>query len=115
MELWRPSATEAALSGFTTNNAASGNDITNDTLGQSDLSLSGPLGSSGKTHFFLSGEFSRENRASPVISPVAPGKFIGHYRGWLGFFRIDHQINDKNNLFFRSDAMRSMTPTLTAP
>ncbi len=103
MELWRPSATEAALSGFTTANAASGNDITNDTLGQSDLSLSGPLGSSGKTHFFLAGEFSREDRASPVISPVAPGNFVGHYRGWLGFFRLDRQINDKNNLFFRSD------------
>ncbi len=28
---------------------------------------------------------------------------MGHYRGWLGFFRLDHQINDKNNLFFRSD------------
>ncbi|HLX45915.1 MAG TPA: carboxypeptidase regulatory-like domain-containing protein [Bryobacteraceae bacterium] len=100
MELWRPSATEAALSGFTTANAASGNDLTNDTLGQSAASLSGPIGD--KTQFFLSGEFSRENKASPVISPVAPGLFIGHYRGWLGFGRIDHQINDKNNLFFRS-------------
>ena len=104
MELWRPSATEAALSGFNSNNASSGNDVTNDTLGQSDLSLSGPLGSDGKTHFFLSGEFSRENRASPVISPVDPGNFIGHYRDWLGFFRIDHQINERNNLFFRGDA-----------
>ena len=44
-----------------------------------------------------------ENRASPVISPVAPGNFIGHYRDWLGFLRLDHQINDRNNLFFRSD------------
>jgi len=104
MELWRPSDLEAALSGFNANNASSGNDVTNDTLGQSDIALSGPLGSDGKTHFFLAGEFSRENRASPVISPVAPGNFIGHYRDWLGFMRIDHQINERNNLFFRFDA-----------
>jgi hypothetical protein len=101
METWRPSETEAALSGFNSTNAASGNDITNDTLGQSDLSLSGPLGA--KTYFAAAGEFSREDRASPIISPVAPGNFVGHYRGWLGFFRLDHQINDRHNLFFRSD------------
>ncbi len=103
MELWRPSGSEASLAGFTVANAASGNDITNDTLGQSDLSLSGPIGSSGNTHFFVAGEFSRQDRGSPVISPVAPGVFVGHYRGWLGFMRLDHRINDKNNLFFRSD------------
>src|SRR5579884_1924956 len=28
----------------------------------------------------------------------------GHYRGWLGLARIDHQINERNNLFFRSSA-----------
>src|ERR1039457_7247375 len=103
MELWRPSATEAALSGFTSTNAASGNDLTNGSLGQSDISLGGPLNSSHTTHFFLAGEFSRESKTSPVISPVAPGNFVGHYRGWLAFFRLDHQLNDKNNLFFRGN------------
>ena len=101
MELWRPSGTEAALSGFTSTNAASGNDLTNDTLGQSAVALSGPLG--GGTHFSVAGEFSRENKASPIISPVAPGEFIGHYRGWLAFTRLDRQINEKNNLFFRAN------------
>ena len=103
LELWRPSASEAALSGFTSTNAASGNDLTNDTLGQSALSLSGPIGGQGRTHFSGSGEFSREDRASPVISPIAPGNFIGHYRGWLAFVRLDHQLNDKTSLFFRGD------------
>src|SRR6266853_3937233 len=103
LELWRPSGTEAALSGFTTTNAASGNDITSDTLGQSAVSLGGPVDSGGRTHFFVAGEFSRQDRASPIISPVAPGSFVGHYRGWLGFLRLDHQINDRNNLFFRSN------------
>ncbi len=86
MELWRPAATSASLAGFTTANAASGNDIASDSLGQSDVSLSGPIGSSGATHFFVAGELSREDRGSPMISPVAPGVFIGHYRGWLGYF-----------------------------
>ena len=101
--LWRPSDTEAALSGFNANNAASGNDLTNDTLAQGALSLSGPLGTGSHTQFFAAGEYSLENRASPVISPIAPGNFIGHYRNWLGFLRLDHQLSDRNNLFFRSD------------
>jgi hypothetical protein len=102
-ELWRPSATAAALSGFSSTNAASGNDLTKDSLGQSDISLGGPLDSSHTTHFFLAGEFSRESKTSPIISPVEPGNFDGHYRGWLAFFRLDHQLNDKNNLFFRGN------------
>jgi hypothetical protein len=103
MELWRPSTTEAALSGFTSANAASGNDLTNDTLGQSALALAGPIGSGGKTHVFAAGEFSREDKASPIISPVAPGNFVGHYRGWLADFRLDRQIDANNNLFFRGN------------
>jgi hypothetical protein len=103
LELWRPSATDAALSGFTAANAASGNDVANDSLGQTAASVSGPVGGGESTHFFVSGEDSRENRDSPVISPVDPGNYVGHYRGWLGFFRLDHKIGDRNNLFFRGD------------
>ena len=102
LELWRPAASEAALSGFSSSNAASGNDITRDTLGQSAADLSGPIGSGGATHFSAAGEYSREDRASPIISPIAPGSFVGHYRGWLGFLRIDRQLDDRNTLFFRS-------------
>ena len=102
LELWRPAATEASLSGFTTSNAASGNDITSDTLGQTALAVSGPL-LSQKTHFFLAGEWNREAKASPVTSPLAPGSFVGHYRGWLGLLRLDHQINDTNNAFLRTN------------
>ncbi|HLJ49285.1 MAG TPA: TonB-dependent receptor [Bryobacteraceae bacterium] len=101
LEIWRPAGPEAKLSGFTSTNAASGNDITSDTLGQSSAAFSGPLGA--RTYFFVAGEFSRQDRASPIISPIAPGSFVGHYRGWLGLLRIDHQINDRNNIFLRSD------------
>ena len=100
LELWRPAATEASLSGFTSSNAASGNDITSDVLGQTALAVSGPL-MSQKTHFFLAGEWSREAKASPVTSPLAPGSFVGHYTGWLGLLRLDHQINEANNAFLR--------------
>jgi hypothetical protein len=102
LELWRPAATEASLSGFTATNAASGNDITSDTLGQTAIALSGPL-LSRKTEFFLAGEWNREAKASPVTSPLAPGNFVGHYRGWLGLLRLDHQINDRNNAFLRTN------------
>ena len=104
LDVWRPAATAAQLSGFTSTSAASGNDLTSNTLGLTDLSFGGPLGPDKRTHFFVDGEYTREDRASPVISPVDPGTFVGHYRGWLGFFRIDRQLNDRNSLFFRSDA-----------
>jgi Carboxypeptidase regulatory-like domain len=100
LELWRPAATEASLSGFTSSNAASGNDITSDVLGQTAVAVSGPLMSQA-THFFLAGEWNREAKASPVSSPLAPGSFVGRYRGWLGLLRLDHQINNANNAFLR--------------
>jgi hypothetical protein len=100
LELWRPGATEASLSGFTTTNAASGNDIISDTLGQTALAVSGPF-LSQKSQFFLAGEWNRETKASPITSPLAPGSFVGRYHGWLGLLRLDHQINDKNNAFLR--------------
>ncbi|HWE52318.1 MAG TPA: carboxypeptidase regulatory-like domain-containing protein [Bryobacteraceae bacterium] len=112
LEVWRPSATEAALSGFTSTNAASGNDLNSNTLGQTDLSLGGPIGTDRRTHFFTAGEFARENRVSPIISPIAPGGYDGHYRGWLGFLRLDRQLNDRNTIFFRSgvDAFHDTNP-----
>lgn len=101
--LWRPSGIEAKLSGFTPTTATSGNDITNDTLYQGSGSLSGPLGAAKKAHFFGAGEYSAQNRASPIVSPIEPGNFIGHYRSWLAFLRIDRQVNANNNFFLRSN------------
>ncbi len=103
LEVWRPRATEAALSGFTSATAANGNALTSNTLGQTDLSLGGPMGGD-RTHFFAAGEFIREDKASPITSPLAPGSFVGHYRGLLGFLKIDRQLNATNTLFLRSGA-----------
>jgi carboxypeptidase family protein/TonB-dependent receptor-like protein len=102
--LFRPADLSAKLAGFTPTTAPNGNAITSDSLTQTSAALGGPLGANENTHFFISGEYTWQNRVSPIISPVAPGAFEGHYRGWLGLARIDRQINDRNTLFFRSNA-----------
>jgi hypothetical protein len=106
--LGRPAAGEAALSGFTAANAASGNEITSDTLLQGAASLSGPISGLRHNNFAASVEYSSQNRASPVTSPVAPGSFVGHYRDWLGFLRLDHSFTEQgaggNHVFFRGDS-----------
>lgn len=112
LALGRPSATEAELSGFTSANASSGNDITRDTLLQGAASLSGPVQRDGRTTFAAASEYSSQDRASPVISPIAPGNFVGHYRDWLGFLRLDHTFSESQRAFFRgsSDAFVDTNP-----
>ncbi len=102
--LWRPSAPEAKLSGFSTSNAGSGNDIVNDTLDQGAATVSGPLTRSARTVFLASGEYSYQNRASPVISPIEPGNFVGHYRDLLGFLRLDSTLSDTQRVFLHLGA-----------
>lgn len=97
--LWRPSDPEAKLSGFSTSNATSGNDITNDTLDQGAATVSGPVTKTGRTYFAGSGEYSYQDRASPVISPLDPGNYIGHYRDWMGLLRVDHTIGEGQRVF----------------
>lgn len=99
--LWRPSGPEAKLSGFSAANATNGNDITSDTLAQGAATLSGPLPHAQNTFFLASGEYSYQDRASPVTSPVGPENYIGHYRDWLGFLRMDHTFNQNNRAFAR--------------
>jgi hypothetical protein len=101
--LWRPSDLGAKLAGFTATSATSGNQIVTDSLGQLGASFSGPIPHAEKTYFYFSGEYSRENRGSPVTAPIAPGVFVGHYADWMTFLRLDHQINQNNTLFFRAD------------
>lgn len=100
VELWRPAETAAALSGFTAATASTGNAITSDRLGQSAVGVSGALGR--KTFFSMGGELSRQERGSPVISPLAPGVFTGHYRQWLGFLRLDRELTSRHRVFFRT-------------
>jgi outer membrane receptor protein involved in Fe transport len=101
--LWRPSDTAAKLSGFTSSTVTSGNQVTKDSLGQLGASFSGRVPGSDRTHFFFAGEYSRQNRGSPVTAAVAPSVFVGHYAGWMTMLKLDHQINSANNLFVRAN------------
>jgi Carboxypeptidase regulatory-like domain/TonB dependent receptor len=101
--VWRPSDLGAKLAGFTTANATSGNQIVTDSLGQGGASFSGPIPHAEKTYFYFSGEYSKEDRGSPVTSPIDPGVFVGHYTDWMTFLRLDRQITQNNTLFFRAD------------
>ncbi len=99
--LWRPVASEAALSGFTTRNAANGNDVVNDRLVQGSGAVSGPLGRAMQVA--VAGEWSGEDRGSPVTSVLAPGNYVGRYRDELGFLRLDRQFGAGQTAFFRGD------------
>ncbi|HET9284804.1 MAG TPA: TonB-dependent receptor [Candidatus Angelobacter sp.] len=101
--LWRPDGTSANLSGFTSNSVSSGNQVVSDSLGQLSAAFSGPIPHTQATQFFFGGEYSREDRASGIISPLDPGVFVGHYTGWLTFLRMDHQINQNNSAFLRAN------------
>jgi hypothetical protein len=101
---FRPSATAANLSGFTAETATSGNQLTSDELYQPALSFGGPLGHEKQTHFFIAGEYTWENKVSPITNVLAPGGFEGKYRGWMALARLDHQINEANNIFLRLNA-----------
>lgn len=110
--VWRPSATSAKLWGYTPASATSGAQVTGDNLKQGALTFSGPLGSAQKTHFYIAGEYSWEDRNSPVTSPVDPGSFVGKYRGWGADAKLDHQLNDRHTVFLRlgADSFRDTNP-----
>ncbi len=101
---FRPSATAADLWGFTPGTVTSGNQLTSDELYQPALSFGGPIGSDKQTHFFTAGEYTWENKVSPVTNALAPGGFEGKYRDWMALVRLDRQINKNNNLFLRLNA-----------
>ncbi|HKW17495.1 MAG TPA: carboxypeptidase regulatory-like domain-containing protein [Terriglobales bacterium] len=100
----RPSATAASLSGFTARNATSGNQLTSDELYQPAFTLGGPIGHSNLTHFFIAGEYTWENKVSPITNALAPGGFKGKYRDWMALARLDRQLNKANNIFLRLNA-----------
>lgn len=101
---FRPATTAADLWGFTSQNATSGNQLTSDQLYQPAFSFGGPIGSARRTHFFTAGEYSWENKVSPITNVLEPGGFEGKYRDWMAVARLDHQINNANSIFLRANA-----------
>ena len=101
---FRPASTAADLWGFTSGTATSGNQLTSDQLYQPAFSFGGPLGAEHRTHFFTAGEYSWENKISPITNVLDRGGFEGKYRDWMALARLDHEINDSNNIFVRANA-----------
>lgn len=101
---FRPSATAADLWGFTSGTATSGNQLTSDELYQPAFTFGGPIGSDDRTHFFTAGEYTWENKVSPITNALEPGVFEGKYRDWMAVARLDHELDNKNNLFLRLNA-----------
>jgi Carboxypeptidase regulatory-like domain/TonB dependent receptor len=101
---FRPSATAANLSGFTARTATSGNQLTSDELYQPGFAFGGRIGHENQTHFFIAGEYTWENKVSPITNVLAPADFEGKYRDWMALVRLDHQINEANNVFLRVNA-----------
>lgn len=103
-ELYRPTAGEASLAGYTSATVTSGNQITSDQLAQTAATLGGKLFKNDPTHFFFAGEWGQQRRTSPVTSAIDPVNFIGHYRDLLGDLRLDRQMTASNNAFLRVGA-----------
>ncbi|HEY1938775.1 MAG TPA: carboxypeptidase regulatory-like domain-containing protein [Candidatus Angelobacter sp.] len=111
----RPDDTSAKLSGFTAANAANGNQVVSDSMGQLSAAFSGPIPHTQATELFFGGEYTRQNRGSPVTSALAPGVFVGHYADWMTFLRVDHKINENNTAFVRAntDSLHDTNPNGT--
>jgi hypothetical protein len=92
--LWRPQALEAA--------AATAKIHVADTLAQGSGSVGGPL-VKNRTYIMAAGEYSYQKRDAPMSSPLAPTlfKYTGEYEQALGLLRLDHRINNSNNLTMR--------------
>lgn len=75
------------------------------TLGQGGASVGGPI-MRGRTFFFGSVEFVRQNRGSVITSP-APTVFEGQLREQVALGRIDHQVSSANTLGVRVNGHRT--------
>jgi hypothetical protein len=102
--LYRPGSLGANYYGYGATTATSGNQIAQDQLNQLAYSLGGKLFKDDLTHFFFAGEWSQQRRGSYVTSALDPGVFQGHYRDFMETLRLDRQITEKNNAFFRVSA-----------
>lgn len=103
LALWRPAGIQAR-SPLSLRRTA-------DRLDQFSGSFSGPI-IQDRTHFFVSGEYNRQDRDSTITSPLAPGLYQGHIRQGLFLAKVDHKINDSNYLTgrFNFDRLSDTNP-----
>jgi outer membrane receptor protein involved in Fe transport len=75
---------------------------TGDRLGQISGVFSGPI-ARDKTWFLVGAEYTNQRRSSVITSALAPGAFTGEFQQGLLFARIDHRLNERNDLRARGN------------
>jgi hypothetical protein len=73
-----------------------------DALAQTSFAIGLPI-KKDRTHFFLAGDYTRQDRTAPITTPLVPaGTTIeGHYRQALLDGRLDHRLNPAHSLMLR--------------
>ncbi len=94
----RPSGTQASTP-LTTHPA-------DNVMAQGSGTVSGPI-VRDKTFFLASVQYSDQQRAAVITSPVTPGAvYEGDFNQWLGLFRLDQMIGNNNRLTLRGNLDR---------
>src|SRR6516162_8063365 len=76
------------------------------TMAQGSGTVSGPL-VKDKTFLLASMQYSNQDRAAVITSPVTPGAvYTGDFTQWLGLFRVDQMIGANNRLTVRGNLDR---------
>ncbi len=75
-------------------------------MAQGSGTVSGPI-VKDKTFFLASVQYSDQQRAAVITSPVTPGAvYEGDFSQWLGLFRLDQMIGNNNRLTLRGNLDR---------
>lgn len=75
-------------------------------MAQGSGTVSGPI-VKDKTFFLASTQYSNQERAAAITSPVTPGAvYTGDFTQWLGLFRVDQMIGQNNRLTIRGNLDR---------
>jgi Carboxypeptidase regulatory-like domain/TonB dependent receptor-like, beta-barrel len=75
-------------------------------MAQGSGTVSGPI-VKDKTFFLASAQYSSQDRAAVITSPVMPGAvYEGNFAQWLGLFRIDQMIGNNHRLTLRGNLDR---------
>ena len=75
-------------------------------MAQGSGTVSGPI-VKDKTFFLASAQYSNQDRAAVITSPVTPGAvYEGSFNQWLALFRIDQMIGNNNRLTIRGNLDR---------
>jgi hypothetical protein len=77
-----------------------------DALGQGSFALGGAI-VQNRTHYFVSADYTRQDRTAAITSPLSPvPTIVGHYRQLLVDGRLDHKVNERTSVMARVNVDR---------